>query len=189
MRACLYEQHLLDNLVDTRQALAEGVWQPRPLASYWGHFRHASHYRLAARVFDRYPWLQALYDHPASLRPLWEPPGVTGFASQWRYFRRQWPDHALVMQCGHQWLLDRPVPGAMPWRGRAPVQAWQLSGSALTVQLQVWRRQRQAYVLVDEQGYLKGGLKRRMLREIYRPEELLSDTQPLYADCLPRRNS
>jgi hypothetical protein len=73
------------------------------LASYWGHFKHADHYRLARKVFTRFPWLSCLFDlRNDRFIPLWQPVEVTGYKSQQRFFQRQFPHAEVRIQRGCQ---------------------------------------------------------------------------------------
>lgn len=74
------------------------------LASYWGHFSHADHYRLARKVFTRFPWLSCLFDlQDDRFVPLWQPKDISSYKSQQRYFQRQFPDAEIRMQRGCQY--------------------------------------------------------------------------------------
>jgi hypothetical protein len=74
------------------------------LASYWGHFSHADHYRLARKVFTRFPWLSCLFDlRNDRFVPLWQPETVTGYKSQQRFFQRRFPRAEIRIQRGCQY--------------------------------------------------------------------------------------
>jgi hypothetical protein len=137
------------------------------LASYWGHFHHASSHRLKHRIFQRFPWLGELFEDPISLCPRWQPPAVTSLASQWRYFLNQFPGCRLIVQCGRQLLLSAAWPGAAPYLGAARITAWSVPIGALPALRRYAQRGASSYLFVSEQGYLKGGLKRRIVREIW----------------------
>jgi len=82
------------------------------------------------------------------LLPLWEPRGVSGYRGQVRFFRRQYPNAEVRVQRGTQEDRWPPLGGtAAPAPGVPPAQ-------------QVAR------VIVTEQGYLRGGLKRRRDRTL-----------------------
>jgi hypothetical protein len=111
------------------------------LASYLGHFRHANSYRLLLSLWQQYPWLGQLFTlNPvtASITSRLEPPIVTGLSSQTSWFQQQYPEHQLVMQVGWRMVV---LPA-----GLAPTDT---------------------YLIVEERGYLKRGLKRRVVTEIY----------------------
>ncbi len=119
------------------------------LASYFGHFQHASHYRLVRRIFTRFPWLSCLFDlRGERLLPLWQPVDVSGYKSQQRFFRRTFPNAQIDIQCGC--FFDRlPAPAVL--------------------QQQPGHRSSVSKVTVRQQGYLKGGLRRHAVEIIIFP--------------------
>lgn len=120
------------------------------LASYLGHFQHASHYRLIQRVFTRFPWLSCLFTlNGERLLPVWQPAQVSRYKSQQRFFRRTFPNAEIAIQCGCS--FDR-----LP----APAARQQQSGNI---------RCSISTVAVREQGYLKSGLRRRAVAAITLP--------------------
>ena len=53
------------------------------LASYLGHFKHAKHYRLLQRLWQRFLWLALLFNQQqCTLIQLWKPLSVNSFSSQ-----------------------------------------------------------------------------------------------------------
>lgn len=139
------------------------------LASYRGHFQHANSRHLQERVWRRFPWLPLLYVDAISLLPRWEPTAVTSLASQWRYFTRHYPEFMVLMQCGRQIVLSSPRLGAKPYTGLSRIKAWVVPIHALAPLRRQLERQGLAYLFCSEQGYLKGGMKRRMVRLIGGP--------------------
>lgn len=157
------------------------------LASYLGHFAHANSHRLRVALFRRYPWLALLFDRRAQpLRPRWQPLAVTSLRSQWCYFRRAFPPALALLQLGNRVaLFDPDLERALwhaPWigrwrqgceeqrRGLPPGRSWPLShlkglGRSL-------RAQHVAYAYVAEEGYLPGGMKRRVLRYLFLPDSV-----------------
>ncbi|QEP43796.1 RNA-directed DNA polymerase [Ectothiorhodospiraceae bacterium BW-2] len=118
------------------------------LASYLGHFRHASSHRLIASLFEqRYRWLSLLfYYREGRLTPLWQPQQVSSYRSQVRYFRRTYPYSELTIQRGSEFDHFQPL-----------VTAPSLSRSPFTMV---------RHIHVIESGYLRGGLKRRQIHFI-----------------------
>jgi len=59
------------------------------LCSYFGHFLHASSFRLEQSLFTRFAWLNTIFElqyenrEKQILLPLWKPMQVTSFRSQW----------------------------------------------------------------------------------------------------------
>ncbi|MCI5145480.1 MAG: RNA-directed DNA polymerase, partial [Candidatus Electrothrix sp. AR3] len=120
------------------------------LASYQGHFKHACHYRLNRRIFTRFPWLSCLFlfkdDH---FIPLWQPHQVSGYRSQQRFFRRIFPNAGISIQCGCS--FDRLT------------RVQQIQQPSDNPRFFVSK------VVVRQQGYLKGGLRRRCVESIIIP--------------------
>jgi len=126
------------------------------LASYWGHFSHACHYRLVRRVFTRFPWLSCLFDlRRERLVPLWQPAEVSGYKSQQRFFRRWFPNAEIKMQRGCRFDTFPP----------------RRAGSQATPGNPALEKNRSAVsrIIVRQQGYLKGGLRRRCLASLTIP--------------------
>ncbi|MCI5227697.1 MAG: hypothetical protein D3918_13820, partial [Candidatus Electrothrix sp. AX2] len=117
------------------------------LASYLGHFQHASHYRLVQRIFTRFPWLSCLFTLSGKrLLPLWQPVDVSGYRSQQRFFRRTFPNARIDIQCGC--FYDRlPAPAVLQQQPE-------------NIRYAVCK------VTVRQQGYLKRGLRRRAVEEL-----------------------
>jgi len=101
------------------------------------------------------------------LVPRWEPPAVASMATQWRWFAHDWPGFVLLMQCGRQLLASEPLPGAAHYTGAARIDAWALPMGRLSAIERRLQRLGRSYLYCDEQGYLRGGLKRRALRRLW----------------------
>lgn len=149
------------------------------LASYLGHFCHANSHRLIRSLWQRYRWLQSLFDwNGAKLIPRWEPPSVSSLRSQWRYFCRQWPQAWVLIQVGGRLQLFNHQAEAIKGCLGIPVDQHCRIGFTASVSIPFQRHGRflkrlrrlgQVYCLVLEEGYLKGGLKRRVLRGWFQP--------------------
>ncbi|NEX16737.1 MAG: hypothetical protein C1943_08935 [Halochromatium sp.] len=170
------------------------------LASYLGHFQHAETERLIQQLFNRYPWLSWLFRRTpgGQLRSNWQPMSVTSLRSQVDWFRQSFaadlrPDAAAplitAVQLGSRVALfggdakrtQQSLPWAWRWRSTRHEQrqglgegvSWPLShlkglGRGL-------RKAGLPYLFVAEEGYLPGGMKRRVLRYLF----LGSDHDPL----------
>ncbi len=183
---------LRERLETHRRALqcAEGLWHLRPevvaalqasLASYLGHCRHAQSAGLLHSLFVRHHWLSYILQPVGrngiiTLRRTDRPLGVTSLASQWRYFRRRYPEHLLLLHVG-QYLevyqvqgsdFPLPVGGSLVERpGLGTGLAWPVArGAILRREL---RRRGQPFCQIVEDGYLRGGMKQRSLRWIFTP--------------------
>jgi hypothetical protein len=162
---------------------ARGGDRPRAvLASYLGHFAHADAWRLVQSLFARNGWLGRLFRlHDGRLVPRWEPSGVTSLRSQVAYFRRAFHPALPLVQLGNRVALFEPdlavalagAPWLARWRaaraearaGLGPGLSWPLShlkglGRSL-------RQAGQPYAYIAEEGYLAGGMKRRVLRFLF----------------------
>ncbi|MFA7607550.1 MAG: reverse transcriptase domain-containing protein [Rhodocyclaceae bacterium] len=169
------------------------------LASYFGHFRHARSQRLQDEVFRRHPWLghwlAPLGD--GRLRRVDRPASVSSLASQWRYFRKRYPGHALLMQVGNRWECAPsprspdeaqrtpgpsrvagsapriPACGLHPCDGMAHVQrpglplTYPVSAADLPTLKRRLIRAGLPWCEVVEHGHLRGGMKCRQLRAVW----------------------
>lgn len=121
------------------------------LASYLGHFRHASSQRLIASLWQRWPWLGILLAYERGrLQPLWLPTSVTGYRSQVRAFRKRFPHARVVVQRGCETDAFEP---------------WSVHHAVADLLPTLYRGVRQINVV--EAGFLKGGLKRRVIHSFY----------------------
>lgn len=173
---CLVRRRVLGNLHEKVQHFAARLLKPgaggwlldipqegrealrATLASYWGHFAHADTYRLRQALFRRYAWLPWLFADAHSLRPRWQPPAVTGFASQCRYFCQQYPVDSVLIQKGNRLLC---------LRGQGAVEEYPMAG--LDFLRRQCQQQGRSFALITEQGFLPGGMKRRLLRQLWLP--------------------
>ncbi len=166
------------------------------LASALGHGRHACFANRWRQLWPVQPWLADWFCSPSCsppwsrrggaerrggsppfrLIPRWEPASVSSLRSQWRFFRRQ-GDELVLMQVGHDVeayevdadRLRRLRPRAKPATRPGFAQVFRLPLRALAGLRQQLRRQGIAHRFIAEEGYLRGGLKRRVLRLIWRP--------------------
>jgi len=170
------------------------------LCSYFGHFLHASSFRLEQSLFTRFAWLNTLFslecahkDKPMLL-PRWKPMQVISFRSQWLWFHFQFRGVIQLIQMGHAFVCADADLGRLP----ESVQRLMTTAKSITgfktmlvaplstlngVRAQL-RRSRLAHLFVAEEGYLpqssissvhdvhrvRGGMKQRVLRLIWEPE-------------------
>lgn len=158
------------------------------LASYLGHFKHANSIRLIQSISQRFSWLPQLfhlYLHGKILHqgyvlmPRWQPIQVSSLRSQWRYFKSQHPNALVIMQVGRvyevydqdallmQQYFQRPL---VPQKaiGRYGVKhCLRYHVAAVKELCQHLRKAEIPYQLIIEEGYLRGGMKRRVLRQLY----------------------
>ena len=153
------------------------------LASYLGHFRHAQARRLEHAMWRRYPWLNLLFarTREGQWLPRWEPARVRSLQGQWRYFKRCFRGAVILFQIGRNVAVcERDAEQIEPWfvrqalrvirPGFVAVLEWPLAKlAAMRARL---RRRAVPHVFVAEEGYLRGGLKRRVLRLVWLPQGL-----------------
>lgn len=162
VQTCLYEKLV---------SLAKALWRPcaggwhcdlnyplreqlrATLASYWGHFNHANTRRLKNWFFQRFAWLTALYRCEINLTPRRQPHHVITFKQQVAYFKHHYSVPCLLIQKGNQ-VIELHSGAVHPI-------------NHINQRLQQAQQQGQAYALVTEQGYLRSGLKRRVLRQLW----------------------
>lgn len=137
------------------------------LASYLGHFRHAQAGGAVSRLFAGQPWLGHLLDCREGdrdrLRRVDRPAGVTSLASQWRYFRRRYPGHVVMMQVGNRWECQAPEGDELPLAFRRapghrpglPATSCLAFGQLATLK-RALTRQGRPWCEVAENGHLRG---------------------------------
>lgn len=161
------------------------------LASYLGHFQHASARRLTRSLWRHYPWLGLLFSpqgRPFPLVPRFEPATVSSLRGQWRFFAAAFPDRLILIQVGnrveaygeHARVLAREF-GVRP--DRAPRSGFEESVGLPLQRLKGVRRtlcrRATAHLFVAEEGWLKGGMKRRVLRLLWQPDEKRTGARPV----------
>ncbi|CAK0752244.1 RNA-directed DNA polymerase [Gammaproteobacteria bacterium] len=153
------------------------------LTSYLGHYHHASSWRLAQRAFARHPWLTDLFQlqDDLHLQPIWQPPSVNSLRGQWRWFSRHGSNQLVLIQVGNRIELYDADAEKLHQCFGLPLQAVSRPGFKATLSLPMvrlrdlrvrLRRQRLAHRFVAEEGWLPGGMKRRVLRLFWTPHSL-----------------
>jgi len=170
------------------------------LCSYFGHFLHASSFRLEQNLFSRFAWLNAIFElqyvnkEKQTLLPLWKPMQVISFRSQWLWFHYRFRGVIQLVQIGHVFACADSDLVKLP----ESVQKFMKKSKSLTgfdsilvaplaalksVRAQL-RRSRLGHLFVAEEGYLsqgtlsaaggihlgRGGMKQRVLRLLWQPE-------------------
>lgn len=116
------------------------------MASYLGHYKHAKHYRLLQRLFSEYYWLAWLFNvEQGRLIRLWEPRRPTRFRTQINFFQYVFPYAELNVQKGYR---------------QQCLKALKPCTSSLECPTVL-------KLIIKEQGFLKGGLKRRCIEKLY----------------------
>lgn len=182
-----YERQIRGRMAQTWRLPADAQPLFSMLASYLGHFRHASSHQLVASLWQRYAWLTWLVRLGADgrLLPTQSARGVSSMRGQWRYFRKRFAPACVLMQVGRQVELygaDARCVAQWPCHGGTPVArpGWSADEAGLSwplarrdALLQRLTQQGLAWVYVDEQGWLKsGGLKQRALRRLHWPAQM-----------------
>ncbi len=117
------------------------------IASYWGHFRHACHWRLTVKMLKEFCWLRLLFHFKVGETPIkrWSWKAARYFNEQVQFFQQQYPGCQLLIQKGFEQLSFMP---------KEPVKA---------------------VVTIQETGFLRSGIKRREVTEIFIPSLLMSN--------------
>ena len=165
-----------------KQALRERL--RASICSYFGHYLHAGSFRLEQRMFSRFEWLNAIFElrctgQGRKLLPLWQPPQVSSFRSQWQWFHHRFSTAIQLIQLGRMFVCAAPDVSTLPEgvqkimkQDKSPAGLDAMRSASLTalkgVRMQL-RRARLAHLFVAEEGYLRGGMKRRVLRLLWQP--------------------
>ena len=135
------------------------------LSSYLGHFKHAKHYRLLTRVWQRFLWLALLFrPYQCQLIILWKPIYVSGFSSQQAYFQASYPNATVCIQKGYQQILLPPKRVQQTPLHKKNAHATQTDTFVL---LSSDTRAQVNRVMVKQQGYLAGGLRERCVSQLF----------------------
>jgi hypothetical protein len=163
-----YEQRLLDHLVDTTQALQNRTYAPSRSLCFVARQPKAREIH-AADFSDRVvhhvlvPRLEALFE-PIFIRRAFHPAlPLVQLGNRVALFE---PDLAVALAAA-PWLALWRAARAEARAGLGPGLSWPLShlkglGRSL-------REGGEAYASIAEEGYLAGGMKRRVLRYLYLP--------------------
>lgn len=133
-------------------------------ASTLGHLSHAASRRQALALWRRHPWVRSAFALDAGRFRLvnrFEPASVASYAGQKRWFVRRFPGCVVLVQKGRDYELDTGSATSAGTTAPPRFPASHLPRLIAALRL-AWR----AYVIVREQGYLKRGLKRRVLSEV-----------------------
>jgi len=80
------------------------------LASYWGHFKHANHWRLQQKIFKKFWWLNCLFaSHKDMLIPLLVASDAYSYQTQIEYFSNLFPSAVIKIQKGNKFQTFNPV--------------------------------------------------------------------------------
>ena len=111
------------------------------VASYWGHFHHASHWQLTNRIVNEFFWLSWLFRFSAIHPPMkrWHNKTAGYFSEQVDFFQYQYPDCQLLIQKGFEQISITP------------------------------KKPAKARVTIQETGFLRSGIKCREVTEIFIP--------------------
>ena len=171
------------------------------LCSYFGHFLHASSFRLKRSIFSRFAWLNAIFELRSAdvdsqeLLPLWQPPQVSSFRSQWLWFHHRFGGVIQLIQLGRVFACIAPDIKRLPagvqqiMKAGNPVAGFDALLAPLAALNGVRAQLRLAHLFVAEEGYLpqgtlsaasgihlvpqghlvRGGMKRRVLRLLWQP--------------------
>ncbi len=109
----------------------------------------------------------------ARLKRVDRPAQVTSLGSQWRYFRQRYPAHVLLMQVGNRWECQAPAGVELPPAFRRAQNTrlarpglpatFSIAARSVPALKQALTRHRLPWCEAGENGYLKGGFKRRQI--------------------------
>lgn len=110
-----------------------------------------------------------------AVRAAFEPVGAHSFTGQWRWFSKRWPHALVLLQRGREVAVRTSLASGRgcleaPWARKEG--DWLLFPLARLRSLR--RRLRIAgieHLFAAEEGWLKGGLKRRVVRLYWQPRE------------------
>ncbi|MBT6651893.1 MAG: reverse transcriptase [Gammaproteobacteria bacterium] len=137
------------------------------LASYLAHIRHASSHNLLQTLWREFSWLDHVFQRPesatATLLPRWKPERVSSFASQQRWFKQRLPGYHLLIQRGSAFLVAN----------HAEEEGREIPLNSLKSIRTNLRNRQIPHAFIAEEGYLKGGLKQRVLRLLWQPTPMI----------------
>ncbi len=106
-------------------------------------------------MLQRFCWLTCLFNlSQCRLFPLWKPKLVSSYASQQKFFQDIFPAAMLCIQKGYQQLQ---IPPKHPVITDTPDDVL----SKVSIRLQVNR------VVIEQQGYLPGGMRERCVSQLF----------------------
>ena len=152
---------------------------------YFGHFLHANTYRLEQSIFIRFAWLNKVYElqygkkRTPCLYPLWQALQPYGFYSQWSWFHHHYKGFVALIQLGRCFACLAPdhtmlSHGVMKVMKEAkPIADFTVMRiaplSVLKGVRSMLRREQCAHIFIAEEGYIRGGMKQRVLRLLWQP--------------------
>ncbi len=109
------------------------------VASYWGHFRHASFVKLTQRLLHEFTWLRWCFQFSLTEAPImrWGNGALTSYQKQKQFFKAQFEQAEIAIQCG-----------------------------CSTETLKSNHDTPKAWVYVHETGFMRSGIKRREVTRI-----------------------
>ena len=123
------------------------------VASYWGHFHHASHSHLSLKLFKEFFWLKWLFSFNLGFAPTkrWHMKTAHYFSEQIEFFQAQYPKAQLSVQKGYEQLSIRT-------KGEV-----------------------NAFITITETGFCRSGLKRREVSKIFIPNTTATVSQSAFS--------
>jgi RNA-directed DNA polymerase len=159
------------------------------LASYQGHFKHAKHFRmLHAIAYKKFPWLLLLFDFQPSagqslsylFKPAIAPGSVNSYQGQCQWFAWRFTNASISVQKGYKTeqitaigLASNARQKSTPWphlisnfkHADATFKRTYTSQPTFNDSVKTLRES-VSWVRVREHGYLKNGLKKRVIAEL-----------------------
>lgn len=141
------------------------------LASYLGHFKHAKHYKLLVRIWQRFLWLALLFNQrECHLTPAWKPIYVSSFFSQQVYFQSSFLNALVRLQKGYQMLSLYPKVSKNK-DSKTLLLAWHSNSDSSKNQYFIaaedYIRAQVNHLVVKQEGYFPGGLRERCVQQLF----------------------
>jgi RNA-directed DNA polymerase len=147
------------------------------LSSYLGHFKHADGYRLTRELFERFSFLKDIFNLCRAntyILPWYEPwEPASCLAMQYGWFSQTHPSAIVLMQVGRFCeVYGQSAPHAAAIlklriskgaRGLGLQAGFPMGG--LSIFKKRLKSERRGYIIVAEDGWLRNGLKRRVMTE------------------------
>jgi len=155
------------------------------LASYFGHFQHASAVKLEQMLFMTFPWLKLLFElnieEKHKLTPRWMTVQVRSFQGQISWFESRFSNFMQLVQVGNQFACFEAELTKLNLGLRQRMEkSDSLSDdkAVYTAPLSMLKATRAclrhagfAHIFITEEGLLPSGLKQRVLRLLWQPHQ------------------
>jgi len=157
------------------------------LASYFGHFQHASSFKLEQMLFAKLPWINLLFElnieEKHKLTPRWVASQVSSFQGQISWFQSRFSNFMQLVQVGNRFACfeaerDKLTLGLRQRMEKSDTlsddkDVYTAPLSMLKATRACLRQAGLAHIFIAEEGYLPSGLKQRVLRLLWQPNQMV----------------